>query len=248
MELKRYKQQIRDHLIGDITKNSHRNALIAKGVRGGALKHTDDLEQNYEDLVRCMSKFKGAVLTQMHSQYPDSSYVPKGGCLEEMDDCCMQAPKKVSRGIKKIVQPVDQGGDMSSEDETEFKGGKFNFVKSMKHIGHDIGEGTKKVAIGLVAKEAGTQLVKGLSSGAKAIGNAASSAASSLVASAPEDAVVAEEAAPLLMACGMKKPKRTRKLSQKEVNRHALIRKLMSQHKCSLAEASRHIKENNIQY
>lgn len=248
MELKRYKQQIRDHLIGDIAKNSQRQAQIA----GGALRHTDDLDRNYEELMKSMSKFKGSVLTQMKDQYPSSNYVQKGGFMDdtytdEGGDCCVTpmklAPKKVSKRVEKIVQPVDQGGDMSSDDE-EFTGGKFNFVKSMKHIGHDIGEGTKKVAVGLIAKEAGTQLAKGVSYGAKAIANGASS----LVASAPEALPIAEESAPLLMACGMKKPKRTRKLSQKEVNRHALIRKLMSQHKCSLAEASKHIKENNIQY
>jgi hypothetical protein len=46
----------------------------------------------------------------------------------------------------------------------------------------------------------------------------------------------------------MRKPKRTRTVSEKEKRRHALVRKLMQQHGCSLAEASRHIKENNIQY
>lgn len=67
-------------------------------------------------------------------------------------------------------------------------------------------------------------------------------------AALPEALPIAEEAAPLLLAAGMKKQKRTRVVSQKEANRHALIRKLMQKHGCTLAEASSHIKENNLAY
>ncbi len=70
-----------------------------------------------------------------------------------------------------------------------------------------------------------------------------------LVSGAETALPVAEEVAPLaLLAAGMKKPRRTRQVSQKEANRHALIRKLMQQHGCSLAEASKYIKEKNLAY
>lgn len=65
----------------------------------------------------------------------------------------------------------------------------------------------------------------------------------------PEALPVAEEAAPLmLMAAGMKKPKCTRRVSEKEANRHALVRKLMKQHGCTLGKAWKHIKEENLSY
>lgn len=68
---------------------------------------------------------------------------------------------------------------------------------------------------------------------------------SSAEAAAPE---LAEEAPLMMMAAGMKKPKRTRQVSEKEKNRHALIRQLMNKHGCTLAEASKHIKEINLSY
>jgi hypothetical protein len=123
-------------------------------------------------------------------------------------------------------------------------GGKFNFVKSIKHLGHDLGDGLKKAGISAVSKEVANEGVKYAK---KNIGKLMSSAQQVL----PEALPVAEEVAetaPLLLAAGEKRPKRTRKISQKEANRHALIRKLMKQHNCTLAEASKHIKEVNLQY
>ena len=47
---------------------------------------------------------------------------------------------------------------------------------------------------------------------------------------------------------GIKKPRKKREQSQKEKNRHELVRKLMKEHGMSLPEASKHIKQNNINY
>ena len=114
-------------------------------------------------------------------------------------------------------------------------------MKSMKKFGQDFGTSLKKAGI----KEATNAIAKeGVNFAKKNIGNLVSGAEEVL----PEALPVAEEAAPLLLAAGMQKPKRTRKVSDKEKRRHELVRKLMNKHGCSLAEASTHIKENNIQY
>lgn len=57
--------------------------------------------------------------------------------------------------------------------------------------------------------------------------------ASQMMAQAPE---LAEEAP--MTAMGMKKPRKKRQVSEREMQRHALIRSLMHEHGCSLAEAS----------
>ena len=47
---------------------------------------------------------------------------------------------------------------------------------------------------------------------------------------------------------GIKKPRKKRVQSQKEKNRHELVRNLMKENGMTLPEASRYIKENNINY
>ena len=44
-----------------------------------------------------------------------------------------------------------------------------------------------------------------------------------------------------------KKPRKKRVVSEKEKRRRALIRQLMQENNCSLAEASKHIKQHNIE-
>ena len=75
------------------------------------------------------------------------------------------------------------------------------------------------------------------------------------MASAPELATagevagetVAENPELVLLAAGMKK-KRTRRVSEKEMNRHKLIRQLMDKYDISLCEASKIIKQKNLKY
>ena len=65
------------------------------------------------------------------------------------------------------------------------------------------------------------------------------------MAEAPEIGV------PLMLATsgsGMKKPKQKRQQSEKQKRRHALVSKLMREHGCSLGDASKYIKEHNIDY
>ena len=47
---------------------------------------------------------------------------------------------------------------------------------------------------------------------------------------------------------GIKKPRKKREQSQKEKNRHALVRKLMKDNNFTLPEASSYIKNNNLNY
>eukprot|EP00981_Chlorochromonas_danica_P005852 scaffold1201_cov144-Ochromonas_danica.AAC.3 len=128
-----------------------------------------------------------------------------------------------------------------TDDDEEVSGGRFNFIKSMKHLGRDIAHGVKKAGIQKLSKEIADVGVNQL----KKIGTNLLLSAETV---APEVADEGAEVAPLALAAGMTKKRRTRRLSQREMNRHALIRKLMAKHGCTLAEASRHIKENNLQY
>jgi hypothetical protein len=138
----------------------------------------------------------------------------------------------------------DYDDDNYSDDDNdnhEFHGGRFNFIKSMKHLGNSMkNEGVKLGKDALkTGIDAGKQIAK------SKLKNYAMDAAKGLVAASPE----MEEAAPLLlMAAGMKKPRKKREVSQREKNRHELIRMLMKKYDCSLAEASKHIKEKNLKY
>jgi hypothetical protein len=136
----------------------------------------------------------------------------------------------------------DESSDSSSdEEEPAIQGGKFHFMKSMKKFGNDFGTSLKNAGI----KEATNAIAKeGVSFAKKNIGSLVSGAEQVL----PEALPIAEEAAPLLLAAGMKKPRRTRIVSDKEKCRHELVRKLMNKHGCSLSEASSYIKEKNLEY
>jgi hypothetical protein len=129
----------------------------------------------------------------------------------------------------------------SDEEEPAVQGGKIHFMKSMKKFGKDFGTSLKKAGI----KEATNAIAKeGVNFAKKNISSLINGAEEVL----PEALPIAEETSPLLLAAGEKKPRRTRKVSDKEKRRHELVRKLMKKHGCSLSEASSHIKENNLEY
>lgn len=151
--------------------------------------------------------------------------------------------RKIPEEIQNIVQ-TDSDSESESDEEGEpaVQGGKMHFVKSMKSFGKDFGTALKKAGINEASKVIAQEGVKFAKNN---IGKLMTSAEEVL----PEALPVAEEVAPMaLMAAGMKKPKRTRKVSDKEKRRHALVRQLMEKHQCTLAAASRHIKEKNLQY
>lgn len=171
-----------------------------------------------------------------------------GGGMYESDDDDDDDPTDFGGSFvgKNVVRRTMKNCRIQEDEE---HGGKVHMSKSMRHLGNAIkktgsefGTAVKKAGINEVSKTIAQE-------GVKFIKNNASKALSGAEAVMPEVLPVAEEAAPLmLMAAGMKKEKRTRQVSQKEASRHALIRKLMQKHGCTLAEASRHIKEKNLSY
>ena len=255
MDLKQYKVKIRNQLLSGLDAQAKREKAIEEGdyvtsVKGGRLArpHYQIPKEDYDDLLRRMSVYRD----------PTISMPTTGGGIG-------RDPRDHEVGDHEVVSddPTDVGGSFNGknvvrktmkrakalmkkmEDQSEdvVEGGKFHFMKSIKHFGNDLGTAVKKAGISAAAKEIASTGVKYAKDN---IGKMMSGAEEML----PEALPVAEEAAPMmLMAAGMqKKPKRTRKISQKEANRHALIRKLMKQHGCSLAEASQHIKENGLAY
>jgi hypothetical protein len=251
MDLKQYGRKIRDQLLNDVKAQANKQKLMETGqyertplptAVGKSSTQLKNLDRDYDDLIRRFNKFKGAVIAM--DSHPDAGYNENQGYVHEevADKKPSPARKVVSKRVVKEPEHISDSDETSDgeEDESEFTGGKFNFIKSMKHAGKEIATGVKKVGLGLVTKEIASAGYNALKSGAK-----------SLVSAAPEALAVGEEVAPLaLAAAGMPPPKekRTRQVSQKEINRHALIRKLIQQHNCTLAEASKHIKENNLQY
>jgi hypothetical protein len=278
MDLKQYRTKIKNQLLGDLRDQAKKSKLIETGqyrsksvpiadhahlARMYASKTTD-----YDNLVRKMDQYKGPKISM--TGYADAGYdSDTQGYTNEFVGGKINIGKVFKGVSKKVVSAGKKGlADVATDalvgvhnfakaqankgidDLTKqtmnvindnLVGGKFNFVKSMKHIGHDVTNGVAKV---------GTDVAKGVvKSGVKQLTDVATNAVKSGLATyAPEIATGLEEASPLLLAAGMKKPKRTRKVSQKEMNRHALIRKLMKDHGVTLSEASKHIKAQNLKY
>jgi hypothetical protein len=100
----------------------------------------------------------------------------------------------------------------------------------MKSTGKQLGQAIKKEGINQAAKETVGFVKRNIVTAAKY--------------AATEAVPLAEEAAPmLLMAAGMKKTQ-----SQKQLNRHALIRKLMKKESMTMVEASSYIKDHDLKY
>jgi len=182
----------------------------------------------------------------MMESLPSSGRVNDGYDSENSDDeviggsIKMPTMKQTTNVVKKAMKKAHEiEQEVEDHIPNQVTGGKFHFAKSMKKFGSELGTGIKKAGIAEVSKEVAKQ---GMQFAKDNVGKLLSGAE----AAAPE---LAEEAPLLMMAAGMeKKPKRTRQVSAKEKNRHALIRKLMNEHGCTLAEASKHIKANNLNY
>ena len=267
MELKRYKEKIANQLIHGLEAQARRDKAIEVrdySSKGGSMHrpHYQVPKEDFDELIRRMNEFKGLKISMPghvtmgydcgggmeEYDYGDEEY--DGGSFDGneriMRKCGTAHPRQRPRPRPRPRAPKQVEEE---EDEAEYDGGKFHFVKSMKHLGHsmkktgqEFGTALKKAGINEASKviaQEGVKFAKDnigkMISGAEAI--------------APEALPVAEEAAPLmLMAAGMKKPKRTRTVSEKEKRRHALVWQLMQQHGCTLGEASRHIKEEGLSY
>ena len=214
-------------------------ALIGGGsVRPGS--HYKIPKDHYDDLLRQMSLFRGPTISMPgHVTTGHETGGGMRGSDSDSDDSTDVGGSFVGKNVNKVKAIVR---DVEEKVDKVVHGGKFHFAKGLKKFGHDLGDGLKKARFSAVSKEVADQ---GIKFAKKNIGKLMTGAKEVLAEALP----VAEEAAPLmLMAAGMKKPKRTRRVSEKEANRHALVRKLMKQHGCTLGEASKHIKEKNLSY
>lgn len=236
-QLPQYRRMIRDQLLRNISNQINRQEQNARGW-----------DANPQELKKLQNQ-QHHMIEKMHSHEPKQimmeGHVSSGrindGYGSDEDESVggsMMLKIPMKKGIRKAMKKAHVIEEEEKSDPEEFEGGKFHFVKSMKHFGKELGTGLKKAGISEVSKEvakAGVKFVK--------------DNAGKLLTTVEEAAPILEEEAPLaLMAAGMSKPKRSRQVSEKEKNRHALIRKLIKEHDCTLAEASKYIKENNIKY
>ena len=223
MDLKQYKQHIRDQLLHGVKNQIEIDKRIQDGVKlkgkGIKPKQTEDLD--------------------IFSDLPIRARKP-GGLLNP------KLAKKVRELQKSAIPTINM-----DDDNEEIHGGKFNFVKSISHATKDIGNVAKTASKAVV-----NEVIKqGSKEAGKAIVESAKTTAKGFMASAPELATagevagetVAENPELVLLAAGMKK-KRTRRVSEKEMNRHKLIRQLMDKYDISLCEASKIIKQKNLKY
>jgi len=163
--------------------------------------------------------------------------------VAQYEDAAKPIPQKLAKkSTKKVIKkvaitpPYEEEND-EDDDQLEEQGGKMHFLKHMKGFGRSVSKFGKKAG-----KAISNEVIK---QGSQQLGKMALEGAKDFMTYAP---IVAEDAAPLLLAAGMKKPKRTRVLSDKEKRRHALVRKVMDEHSCSLPEASKYIKQHNLTY
>lgn len=224
MDLKKYRENIRNELLQGVNQQAVKQTLMKTGnyTKKTTKKHVDLVEDEIKRVRQPMKRAKPSAI--IYNSDRNAHY----------------------------TEGTSGSDDEASVESMPVVGGKMPGIKSLKKLGSDIvsgsksaandlASGTKKVVIATAAKELGTNIYSGLKSGAQSLMSEAPIAA--------EEALpVAEEAAPLLLAAGVKKPRKKRVVSEKEQRRHALIRKLMQKHKCTLAEASNHIKKNNINY
>lgn len=267
MDLKQYRAKIANQAIELNRQAGVRERLtnsgeyqtprtIAKPIKTAEVhRQLNELKDHYMHTVQKLNKlYPDGILTHVDTnQTADDDHSggnlmnkgkQRGGGVYPMSDMTKYGPRKGGGSLpqKKYESSCDESSDESSdEEEPAIQGGKFRNMKSMKKMGQDFGTSLKKAGI----KEATNAIAKeGVNFAKKNIGNLISGAEEV----PPEALPIAEEAAPLLLAAGMKKPRRTRVVSDKEKRRHELVRKLMKKHGCSLAEASSFIKEKNLEY
>jgi len=244
MDLKQYKTKIKNQLLSGLQAQAQKEKAIEEGdyvAQGGAMHvpHYKIPKGDYDELLRRMSAFKGPTISMPGHITTGHDC---GGTMYESDsdDSTDVGGSFVGKNI--VRKTMKKAKSVANIGDDEVNGGKIHFVKSMKNFGKDFGHAMKKAGINEATKVIAQEGVKFAKNN---IGNLINGAEEVL----PEALPFAEEVGPMaLLAAGMKKPKRSRKVSDKERRRHELVRHLMQKHGCSLAEASRHIKENNIEY
>lgn len=238
--MKQYKTKIKNQLLSGVQAQSRREKAMEEGdyvAQGGAMHvpHYKIPKGDYDELLRIMSSFKGPTISMPGHITTGHDC---GGTMYESerdsDDSTDVGGSFVGKNI--VRKTMKKAKSVANIADDEVNGGKMHFVKSMKNFGKDFGHAMKKAGINEATKVIAQEGVKFAKNN---IGKLVNGAEEVL----PEALPVAEEVGPMaLMAAGMKKPKRSRKVSDKERRRHELVRHLMQKHGCSLAE------ENNIEY
>ncbi|RZK47908.1 MAG: hypothetical protein EOO99_11980 [Pedobacter sp.] len=236
MDLKKYKENIRNQLLNGVRAQMKKDEMMAQG--------------NFKSTSKMTLPKQKPVLTDINFEpdYYGEDFSDNDAIAERFSDIKITKPRGVKKPLinKRLamkerelstpkVPTVIMGGSIEcdDDDDCEIVGGKFNFVKSISKFGKDMG----KTINNEVIKQGSKEIVK---SGM----NFAKDGIKNFMKVAPE----AEAEAPMmLMAAGVKK-KRTRKMGQRELNRQKLIREIMIKYSVTLPEASKLIKENNLSY
>ncbi len=242
-----YQNEIQKHLLQNVKNQMRYDNRIKLGY---APKDNKGLEiVNVQGGgIRGSTSGKDHVKTDVSAGYTNtSSYGDNPHDFETMKDKFESDDHHYNRDYD------SDNGSNSDSDNEDVKGGKFNFVKSLKSVGKAVGEGAKFAGTELakgIAKEGAKEAIK---AGMKYMSSAGAEVASEALPAMAEAAPVMAEAAPLLLAAGLKihkdgEPKKKRTLSAKQQRRNVLVKKLMQEHHMSLIEASQYIKEHNLSF
>ena len=157
-----------------------------------------------------------------------------------IDDITEQVHKELNlskNGTKKssvVMNPTEEGGNLKHLAHHLHKNIKHTVNKN--HVGRKLTNTAKNHIIPVAKDMAKTALKEGVTA---------------LAESNPEFmplVPVANYTIDKAIGSGIKKPRKKREQSQKEKNRHALVRKLMKDNNMTLPEASSYIKNNNLNY
>jgi len=206
-----------------------------------------------DELKRYKKQIKDELMNGLHSQMHIQNKVQGGGSGPGIGaGIGGKKLKKIHKGVCSKCQKLcpscnsnhnsDSDSDSDSDENEIIGGGGKGFVRSMKKLGRQISH--NKIVKGAV---------KGIVKTGKTVGNEIKKEGTKYVVNGLKDmaidatAAVAANPELLLLAAGVKKPKQKRVPSAKQTRRHELIRQLMKENNCSLAEASSHIKQHNLQ-
>jgi hypothetical protein len=202
-----------------------------------------------DELKRYKKQIKDELMNGLHNQADIQRRVESGGAIPRT-----KAVKKVRKGICSMCQrlcPSCSGGGHDSDNDSdggnEIIGGNRHagLVKTFKKMGHSISHNKLVKGVGKELLHTGKAVGTAVVNEAKKEGTKyALNGLKDLALGATE--TVATNPELLLLAAGVKKPKQKRAPSEKQKRRHSLIRELMKEHHCSLAEASSHIKQHNL--
>jgi hypothetical protein len=259
MEIKQYKQKIANTLIHGIQQNiKHQNMIASGDYKIGKIKapkktvSTGQLEREtyagYDDALKNLQRNANPKIDMTgyaDAGYDSSSGSEVGGGFKINTKLAKQYLEKQAKKViasegkklkkvykeegKPLLQKTGRLIESKIDEMTGMNQDGGSFLKSMKKLGHSVSKGASKI---------GQQIV---SQGTKELGKAAIGGIKDVLTNPGTISEVAEGA-------GIKKERKQRTVSEKEHRRHALIRKIMDEKGCGMAQASKHIKENKLAY